>query len=42
MRNPGALARLVSFAMHHKLPYGILQLKEPPVWHPAAFHPRLR
>ena len=40
--NPGAFARLVSCAMHHKLMYGILQLKEPPVWHPAAFHPKLR
>ena len=40
--NPGAFARLVSCAMHHKLGYGILQLKEPPVWHPAAFHPRPR
>ena len=40
--NPGAFARLISCAMHHKLSYGILQLKEPPVWHPAAFHPRPR
>ena len=40
--NPGAFARLVSYAMHHKLTYGILQLKDAPVWHPAAFHPKLR
>jgi hypothetical protein len=40
--NPGAFARLVSSAMHHKLSYGILQLKDAPVWHPAAFHPRPR
>jgi hypothetical protein len=40
--NPGAFARLVSCAMHHKLSYGILQLKEAPVWHPAAFHPKLQ
>ena len=38
--NPGAFARLISCAMHHKLSYGILQLKEAPVWHPAAFHPK--
>ncbi|HEY4985306.1 MAG TPA: hypothetical protein VII39_01680 [Bradyrhizobium sp.] len=38
--NPGAFARLISCAMHHKLTYGILQLKEAPVWHPAAFHPK--
>jgi hypothetical protein len=35
--NPGAFARLVSCAIHHKLTYGILQLKDAPVWHPAAF-----
>ena len=40
--NPGAFARLVSCSMHHKLTYGILQLKDAPVWHPAAFHPRQR
>lgn len=40
--NPGAFARLVSCAMHHKLTYGILQLKEAPVWHPAGFQPRPR
>jgi len=40
--NPGAFARLVSCAMHHKLSYGILQLKDAPVWHPAAFHPEPR
>jgi len=40
--NPGAFARLVSCAMHHKLTYGILQLKDAPVWHPAGFHPRPR
>jgi hypothetical protein len=40
--NPGAFARLVSCAMHHKLTYGVLQLKDVPVWHPAAFHPKLR
>jgi hypothetical protein len=40
--NPGAFARLVSCAMHHKLTYGILQLKDPPVWHPAAFRSRSR
>jgi hypothetical protein len=40
--NPGAFARLISCAMHHKLSYGILQLKEAPVWHPAAFHPKPR
>jgi hypothetical protein len=40
--NPGAFARLVSCAMHHKLTYGIQQLKEAPVWHPAGFQPRLR
>ena len=38
--NPGALARLLSSAMHHKLSYGILQLEHAPVWHPAAFQPR--
>src|SRR5271156_393177 len=38
--NPGAFARLVSGAMHHKLTYGILQLKDEPVWHPASFHPK--
>jgi len=38
--NPGAFARLVSCAMHHGLRYGILQLKEAPVWHPAAFRPK--
>jgi hypothetical protein len=38
--NPGAFVRLASCAMHHKLTYGILQLKDAPVWHPAAFHPR--
>ena len=38
--NPGAFARLVSCAMHHKLTYGILQLKDAPVWHPAAFRPK--
>jgi hypothetical protein len=38
--NPGAFARLVSCAMQHRLEYGILQLKDAPVWHPAAFHPR--
>jgi hypothetical protein len=37
--NPGAFARLVSCAMHHKLTYGI---KDAPVWHPAAFHPNPR
>ncbi len=37
--NPGAFARLISCAMHHGLGYGILQLEEAPVWHPAAFHP---
>jgi hypothetical protein len=37
--NLGAFARLVSCAMKHKLKYGILQLKDRPVWHPAAFHP---
>lgn len=31
--NPGAFARLVSC--------GILQLKDAPVWHPVAFHPKL-
>jgi len=40
--NPGAFARLISCAMHHKLTYGILQLKDAPVWHPAAFHPKPR
>jgi hypothetical protein len=40
--NPGAFARLVSSAMHHKLTYGILQLMEPPIWHPAGFNSRLR
>ena len=40
--NPGAFARLVSCAMHHKLSYGILQLKDAPVWHPAAFRSRAR
>ena len=40
--NPGAFARLVSCAMHHKLTYGILQLKDPPAWHPAAFHSRAK
>jgi hypothetical protein len=40
--NPGAFARLVACAMHHKLTYGILQLKDAPVWHPAAFHPEPR
>jgi hypothetical protein len=40
--NPSAFARLVSCAMHHQLSYGILQLKDAPVWHPAGFHPRLR
>jgi hypothetical protein len=40
--NPGALARLVSCAKHHKLTYGMLQFMEPPVWHPATFHPRPR
>jgi hypothetical protein len=38
--NPGAFARLISCAMHHKLSYGILQLKDAPVWHPASFHPK--
>jgi hypothetical protein len=33
---------LVSCAMHHKLSYGILQLKDAPVWHPAGFHPKPR
>jgi hypothetical protein len=40
--NPGAFARLVSCAMHHNLTYGILQLKDAPVWHPASFHPKPR
>jgi hypothetical protein len=40
--NPGAFARLVSCAMHHKLSYGILQLKDTPVWHPTAFRPEPR
>jgi hypothetical protein len=40
--NPGAFARLVSCAMYHKLTYGILQLKDAPTWHPAAFHPKPR
>jgi hypothetical protein len=40
--NPGAFARLVSCTMHHKLAYGILQLKDAPVWHPVTFHPKLR
>jgi hypothetical protein len=40
--NPSAFARLVSCAMHHKLSYGILQLKDEPVWHPAGFFPKPR
>jgi hypothetical protein len=40
--NPGAFARLISCAMHHKLSYGILQLKDAPMWHPAAFRPQPR
>jgi hypothetical protein len=39
--NPGAFARLISCAMHHKLSYGILQLPDAPVWHPADFRPNL-
>src|ERR1700736_2900168 len=35
--NPGAFARLVSCSMHHNLTYGILQLKDAPVWHPVTF-----
>jgi hypothetical protein len=38
--NPGAFARLVSCAMHHHLSYGILQLEDAPIWHPASFQPR--
>ncbi len=38
--NPGAFARLVSSAMHHRLSYGILQLAQAPVWHPASFRPQ--
>jgi hypothetical protein len=38
-KNPGMFARLVTSAMHHHLGYGILQLKDPPVWHPASFRP---
>jgi hypothetical protein len=38
--NPGAFARLVSCTMHHQLTYGILQLRDAPVWHPATFHPQ--
>ena len=38
--NPGAFARLVSCAMHHQLSYGILQLENAPIWHPASFHPK--
>jgi hypothetical protein len=35
--NPGAFARLIECAKHHKLSYGILQLKDVPVWtrHPS-------
>src|ERR1700721_2290853 len=40
--NTRAFSRLVSCAMHHKLSYGILQLKDAPVWHPASFHPEPR
>jgi hypothetical protein len=40
--NPAGFARLVSCAMHHKLSYGILQLEDAPVWHPASFHPEPR
>lgn len=38
--NPGAFARLIGCAMHHTLSYGILQLKDTPVWHPASFRPK--
>ena len=38
--NPGAFARLISCATHHELSYGILQLEEAPIWHPASFQPR--
>jgi hypothetical protein len=40
--NPGTFARLISCAMHHQLTYGIVQLREAPVWHPVTFRPTLR
>jgi hypothetical protein len=37
--NPAALARLVSCAAQHRLPYGILQLDAAPQWLPAGSDP---
>jgi hypothetical protein len=38
--NPGALARLVSCAVQHRLHYGILQLDAAPQWLPVEFDPK--
>jgi hypothetical protein len=38
-QNPSALAWLVVLANRHRLPYGILQLNDPPQWIPAGFVP---
>ncbi len=38
--NPAALARLVSSAVKHRVPYGILQLDAAPQWLPAGFDPK--
>jgi hypothetical protein len=37
--NPAALVRLVSCAIQHRFPYGILQLDAAPQWLPAGFDP---
>jgi hypothetical protein len=40
--NPDAYVRLIACAMRHGLSYGILQLKDAPIWHPASFRPKPR
>jgi hypothetical protein len=39
-KNPSALARLMYHADGFGLPYGVLQLEEPPKWIPGSFDPR--
>jgi hypothetical protein len=41
-KNPSAFSWLVVTANRHKLPYGILQLNDPPQWSPAGYVPKVQ